>query len=164
MTLVKRLAAPMFAALVAVPATAIAQDMGQGMAPQQAAPSPEEQVAQLDEMVGLDQAQQDQIVGYLTELQQGVGERQQEVQALEQQLLEHSGPNYDENAIRQAAAQLGDATAEIAADSVILQSRIEAAMTQEQRDALDEAARQQQEQMRQMQEQMQQQQQQQAPQ
>ena len=157
MTFVKRFAAPMLAALVAVPA--IAQQM-----PQQAAPSPEQQVAQLDEMVGLDQAQQDQIVGYLTELQQGVGERQSEVQALEQQLLEHSGPNYDENAIRQTATQLGDVTAEIAAESVILQSRIEAAMTQEQRDALDEAARQQQEQMRQMQEQMQQQQQQQAPQ
>ncbi|MBD3897790.1 hypothetical protein IEI94_18190 [Halomonas sp. ML-15] len=154
MTFAKRLAVPMFAALVATPA--IAQDMGQGMAPQQAAPTPEEQVAQLDEMVGLDQAQQDQIVGYLTELQEGVGQRQEEVQALEQQLLEHSGPDYDENAIRQTATQLGDATAEIAADSVILQSQIESALTQEQRDALDDAARQQEEQMRQMQEQMQQ--------
>ncbi|MDR5907400.1 hypothetical protein [Franzmannia qiaohouensis] len=159
MSFVTRLAAPMLAALVAVPAVA------QQMAPQQqAAPSPQEQVAQLDEMVGLDQAQQDQIAGYLTELQEGVGQRQDEVQALEQQLLDHSGPDYDENAIRQTANQLGDLTGEIAADSVILQSRIEAAMTQEQRDALDEAARQQQEQMRQMQEQMQQQQQQQAPQ
>nr|WP_163503464.1 hypothetical protein [Halomonas socia] len=159
MSFVTRLAAPILAALVAVPAVA------QQMAPQQqAAPSPQEQVAQLDEMVGLDQAQQDQIAGYLTELEQSVGQRQDEVQALEQQLLDHSGPDYDENAIRQTATQLGEVTAEIAAESVILQSRIEAAMTQEQRDALDEAARQQEEEMRQMQEQMQQQQQQQAPQ
>lgn len=153
MDLMKYLAAPLFAALMAAPV--LAQEV-----PPQTAPSPQEQVAQLDEMVGLDQAQQDEIVGYLTELQQDVGQRHSDVQLLEQQLLEQAGPDFDENAIRQTATQLGDLTAQIAADSVILQSRIEAALTQEQRDALDEAARQQEEEMRQMQEQMMQQQQQ----
>lgn len=153
MDLMKYLAVPLFAALLATPA--LAQEM-----PPQTAPSPQEQVAQLDEMVGLDQSQQDEIAGYLTELQQGVGQRHGEVQALEQQLLEHAGPDFDENAIRQTATQLGDLTAQIAADSVILQSRIEAALTQEQRDALDAAARQQEQEMRELQEQMMQQQQQ----
>ena len=152
MKLMKYVAASLFATLMATPA--LAQEM-----PPQTAPTPQEQVAQLDEMVGLDQAQQDEIVGYLTELQQNVGQRHNDVQRLEQQLLEQAGPDFDETAIRQTATQLGELTAEIAADSVILQSRIEAALTQEQRDALDAAARQQEEEMRQLQEQMMQQQQ-----
>lgn len=129
----------------------------QQMAPQGAEPSPEQQVEHLDELVGLDQAQREEITGYLTELQVGVGEKEQQVQMLQQQLIEQGGHDYDESAIRESAARIGDLTGEIAADSVLLQARIEAALTQEQRDTLDREIQQQEEQMRQMQEQMMQQ-------
>ncbi|MGO2390698.1 MAG: Spy/CpxP family protein refolding chaperone [Halomonas sp.] len=145
-----KLFVPAVAALVfSVPA--MAQQMGGG------APSVDDQVNQLDEMVDLNDGQKEELSNLLTQMQDDVGANEQEAQQLQQQLSEHVQPDYDEAAIRADAERLGDLTAEMTADSIIIQSQIEGVFTQEQRDQLDEAMAQQQEQMQQMQEQMQEQ-------
>ncbi|MFP3341187.1 Spy/CpxP family protein refolding chaperone [Vreelandella aquamarina] len=145
-----KLFVPAVAALTfSVPA--MAQQMGGG------APSIDDQVNQLDEMVDLDESQKQELTSLLTQMQNDIGANEQEAQQLQQQLSEHVQSDYDEAAIRADAEKLGDLTAEMTADSIIIQSQIEGVFTQEQQDQLDEAMAQQQEQMQQMQEQMQQQ-------
>ncbi|MCA8865467.1 MULTISPECIES: Spy/CpxP family protein refolding chaperone [unclassified Halomonas] len=148
---VAKLFLPAVAALIfSVPA--MAQQMGGGT------PSVDDQVNQLDEMVDLNDGQKEELSNLLTQMQDDVGANEQEAQQLQQQLSEHVQPDYDEAAIRADAERLGDLTAEMTADSILIQSQIEGVFTQEQRDQLDEAVAQQQEQMQQqMQEQMQQQ-------
>ncbi|MBT2786880.1 MULTISPECIES: Spy/CpxP family protein refolding chaperone [unclassified Halomonas] len=148
---VAKLFLPAVAAL-AFSVPAMAQQMGGG------APSVDDQVNQLDEMVDLNDGQKEELSNLLTQMQDDVGANEQEAQQLQQQLSEHVQPDYDEAAIRADAERLGDLTAEMTADSIIIQSQIEGVFTQGQRDQLDEAVAQQQEQMQQqMQEQMQQQ-------
>ena len=147
---VAKLFVPAVAAL-AFSVPAMAQQMGGGT------PSVDDQVNQLDEMVDLDAGQKEEISNLLTQMQDEVSGKEQEAQQLQQQLGEQVQPDYDEANIRANAERLGDLTAEMTADSVIIQSQIEGVFTQEQRDQLDEAMAQQQEQMQQMQEQMQQQ-------
>lgn len=149
---VAKLFVPAVAAL-AFSVPAMAQQMGGGT------PSVDDQVNQLDEMLDLDEGQKAKLSSLMTQIQDEIGAKEQEAQALQQQLGEQVQPDYDEAAIRANAERLGDLTAEMTADSVIMQSQIEDVFTQEQRDQLEEAMAQQQEQMRQMQEQMQQQQQ-----
>ncbi|GGC75223.1 Spy/CpxP family protein refolding chaperone [Vreelandella lutescens] len=145
-----KLFVPAVAALTfSVPA--MAQQMGGG------APSIDDQVNQLDEMVNLDEGQKQELTNLLTQMQNDIGANEQEAQQLQQQLSEHVQSDYDEAAIRADAEKLGDLTAEMTADSIIIQSQIEGVFTQEQQDQLDEAMAQRQEQMQQMQEQMQQQ-------
>lgn len=145
---VAKLFVPAVAALVfSVPA--LAQQMG--------APSVDDQVNQLDEMVDLDDRQKEELSNLLTQMQNDIGANEQEARQLQQQLSEHVQSDYDEAAIRADAQRLGDLTAEMTADSIIIQSQIEGVFTQEQQAQLDEAMAQQQEQMQQMQEQMQQQ-------
>ncbi|SDN47611.1 Spy/CpxP family protein refolding chaperone [Vreelandella arcis] len=151
---IAKLFAPAVAALVfSVPV--MAQQMGGGP------PSIDDQVNQLDEMVDLDEGQKEEISSLMTQMQDEIGAKEQEAQELQQQLGEQVQPDYDEAAIRENAERLGDLTAEMTADAIIMQSQIEGVFTQEQRDQLDEAVAQRQEQMQQMREQMQQQQQQQ---
>ncbi|MBS3670430.1 Spy/CpxP family protein refolding chaperone [Vreelandella boliviensis] len=148
---VAKLFLPAVTALIfSVPA--MAQQMGGGT------PSVDDQVNQLDEMVDLNDGQKEELSNLLTQMQDEVGANEQEAQQLQQQLSEHVQPDYDEAAIRADAERLGDLTAEMTADSILIQSQIEGVFTQEQRDQLDEAVAQQQQQMQQqMQEQMQQQ-------
>lgn len=156
---IAKLFAPAVAALVfSIPV--MAQQMGgggMGGGP----PSVDDQVNQLDEIVDLDEGQKEEISSLMTQMQDEIGAKEQEAQALQQQLGEQVQPDYDEAAIRADAERLGDLTAEMTADAIIMQSQIEGVFTQEQRDQLDEAVAQQREQMQQMREQMQQQQQQQ---
>ena len=148
---VAKLFLPAVAAL-AFSVPAMAQQMGGGT------PSVDDQVNQLDEMVDLNDGQKEELSNLLTQMQDDVGDNEQEAQQLQQQLSEHVQPDYDEAAIRADAERLGDLTAEMTADSILIQSQIEGVFTQEQRDQLDKAVAQQQEQMQQqMQEQMQQQ-------
>ncbi|QNI01933.1 Spy/CpxP family protein refolding chaperone [Halomonas sp. SH5A2] len=150
-----KLFAPAVAALVfSVPA--MAQQMGGGMG---GAPSVDDQINQLDEMLDLNDGQKEELNDLLTQMQNDNTAKQEEARELQQQLGEHVQADYDEAAIRADAERLGDLTAEMTAESVIIQSQIEDVFTQEQRDQLDEAMAQQREQMKQMQEQMQQQQQ-----
>lgn len=154
---IAKLFAPAVAALVfSIPV--MAQQMGgggMGGGP----PSVDDQVNQLDEIVDLDEGQKEEISSLMTQMQDEIGAKEQEAQALQQQLGEQVQPDYDEAAIRADAERLGDLTAEMTADAIIMQSQIEGVFTQEQRDQLDEAVAQQREQMQQMREQMQQQQQ-----
>lgn len=146
-----KLFVPAVAAL-AFSVPAMAQQMGG------ATPSVDDQINQLDEMVDLNEGQKQELSNLLTQVQNEISSKEQEAQQLQQQLGGQVGPNYDEAAIRADAERLGDLTAEMTADSVIIQSQIEGVFTQEQRDQLNEAMAQQQEQMQQqMQEQMQQQ-------
>ena len=155
MTSAKYFAAALLALAMAAPAAA------QQMAPQGgAAPTPEQQVDQLDELLGLDDGQRQELVSLLTEMQNGMQASQQEAQALQQQLHGHIGPDFDEQAIRQDAARLGELTGEMAANNVLFQARMESVFTEEQRAELERQAQQREQQMRQMQEQMRQQQQQ----
>ncbi|CAM0558048.1 hypothetical protein EHLJMEHL_03140 [Vreelandella titanicae] len=148
---VAKLFLPAVAAL-AFGVPAMAQQMAGGT------PSVDDQVDQLDEMVDLDEGQKEEMSNLLTQMQDKISGKEQEAQQLQQQLGEQVQPDYDEAAIRADAERLGDLTAEMTADSIILQSQIEGVFTQEQREQLDEAMAQRQEQMQQqMQEQMQQQ-------
>ena len=147
---VAKLFVPAVAAL-AFSVPAMAQQMGGGT------PSVDDQVNQLDEMVDLDEGQKEEMSNLLTQMQDEISGKEQEAQQLQQQLSEQVKPDYDEASIRANAQRLGDLTAEMTADSAIIQSQIEGVFTQEQREQLDEAIAQQQEQMQQQMQQMQQQ-------
>ncbi|WP_148254162.1 Spy/CpxP family protein refolding chaperone [Aidingimonas lacisalsi] len=153
---VAKLFAPALAAMM-ISAPAMAQQMGGGQ--QMGAPSVDDQVSQIDEMVDLDAGQEEEMRSLMNEMQNGMSEKRQEIQALQQQLSEHVGPDYDEAAIRADSQKLGDMTADMMAERLLMQSKMEAVFTQEQRDTLDEQVAKQRQQMQQMQEQMRQQQQ-----
>lgn len=121
-------------------------------------PSADDQVDQLDQLVDLDDDQKTEIRQLLEEMQASIGEKEQEAQELQVQLSEQVGADYDEQTIRQDAERLGDLTGEMTADSILLQSKVEAVFTEEQRAKLDQQMEEQQRQMEQMQEQLQQQQ------
>ncbi|MFQ3788153.1 Spy/CpxP family protein refolding chaperone [Halomonas sp. A29] len=129
---------------------------GVAAAQQMEAPSQGDQVDQLNQLLDLDENQQQEIRGLLEEAESQLAPKEQEAQALQARLGDYVGPDFDENLIREDAARLGDLTGEITAESVLLQSRIEAVFTEEQRQQLDEAIAQQQQQMQDMQNQMQQ--------
>jgi len=119
---------------------------------QQAAPGQPDQVDQLAEMVGLSDAQQTEIRGIIDEMQGEIGELRQNAQSLQQALQAEIKADYSEAAIRDNAEKLGDVTGEIAALSALMQAKVDAVFTQDQRDELD---RQMQEMQRQMQQQQQ---------
>ena len=122
-------------------ATAFAQQPGQP-----------DQVAKLAEMVGLSDDQQSEIRDIIDDMQGEIGELRQSAQNLQQKLQGEIKPDYNESAIRENAEELGDVTGEIAALSALMQAKVDAVFTEEQRAELD---RQMQEMQRQMQQQRQ---------
>ena len=108
-----------------------------------------DQVDQLAQMVGLSEDQQKEIRGIIEEMQAEIQELQGEAQQLQQQIQAQIKPDYDESAIRDNAAKLGDVTGEIAALSALMQAKVDAVFTQEQRDELDRRMKQMQQQMQQ---------------
>jgi periplasmic protein CpxP/Spy len=139
---------------VALAAPALAQQMPQG-----GPPSAQDQVTQLGELIELEAGQEQELVALLTDSQERIQTLQADAQSVQMQLQENIGHDFDEAAIRQDAERLGQLTGEMTAESVLMQSRLQATLTQEQRDELERRVQEQQEQMRQMQQQMQQQQQ-----
>ncbi len=134
-----------------------------------AAPQPPDQISQLAEMVGLDEAQEAEIRGIFEETRPKMEALQAEAQTVQTELGELAGPGFDEAAIREKAAELGDLQGELAALSLIMQSKVDSVFTEEQREQLEAMQRQQQQMrqqqmQRQMQQQIQRQMQQQAPQ
>ncbi|ERP96362.1 hypothetical protein Q666_05005 [Marinobacter sp. ES-1] len=111
-----------------------------------------DQVAQLAEMVGLSDDQQSEIRSIIDDMQGEIGELRQSAQNLQQKLQGEIKPDYNESAIRDNAEELGDVTGEIAALSALMQAKVDAVFTEEQRAELD---RQMQEMQRQMQQQRQ---------
>lgn len=125
---------------------------------QQMSPPPQgDQVEQLDQLLDLDDSQQQEIRSLMETAERDLAPKEQELQALQGNLAEQVGPDVDESAVRQDATRLGELTGEITAESILLQSRIEAVFTDEQRQRRDDAITQQQQQMQDLQDQMQQQ-------
>ena len=103
-------------------------------------------------MVGLSDDQQSEIRDIIDDMQGEIGELRQSAQNLQQKLQGEIKPDYNESAIRDNAEELGDVTGEIAALSALMQAKVDAVFTEEQRAELD---RQMQEMQRQMQQQRQ---------
>lgn len=118
-----------------------------------------DEVDQLTQMLGLTEEQQTEIRGVIDEISPQIEKLQVEARAVQEDLQEHvTGDEFDETEIRKTAAKLGDLTGEITALTVILQSKVHRAFTDEQRKQLEELERQQQQmQQQQMQQQLQQQ-------
>lgn len=123
---------------------------------QQAAPGGKpDQVAQLAEMVGLSDTQQSEIRGIISEMEGEIGELRQSAQSLQQSLQAEIKADYSESAIRENAEKLGEVTGEMAALSALMQARVDAVFTTEQRDELERQMQEMQRQMQQRQQMMQ---------
>ncbi|MBB5322719.1 Spy/CpxP family protein refolding chaperone [Marinobacter oulmenensis] len=112
-----------------------------------------DQVSQLAQMVGLSDDQQEEIRGIVDEMQGEIGELRQEAQSLQQDLQGEIKADYDEDAIRDTAEELGNVTGEIAALSALMQAKVDSVFTKEQRDELDRRMEQMQKQRQMMQQQ-----------
>lgn len=118
---------------------------------QQAPGGQPDQVAQLAQMVGLSEDQQEEIRGILDGMQGEIGTLREEAKALQEQMQDEIKADYDEDAIRDHAEDLGDVTGEIAALSTLMQAKVDSVFTQEQRDELEKKMKQMREQMQQRQ-------------
>ncbi|MGO1502314.1 MAG: Spy/CpxP family protein refolding chaperone [Marinobacter sp.] len=146
MKLVKLLGTALVAVSLSAPALA-----------QQAPGGQPDQVAQLAQMVGLSEDQQKEIRGILDEMQGEIGTLREEAESLQEQMQAEIKVDYDEDAIRDNAEDLGDVTGEIAALSTLMQAKVDGVFTQEQRDELEKKMQQMRQQMQQQQQMMQQQ-------
>lgn len=131
--------------------------VGTATAQQMSPPSQGDQMEQLEQLLDLEESQQQEIRSLMETAERELAPKEQEAQALQANLAEQVGPDVDENAVRQDATRLGELTGEITAESILLQSRIEAVFTDDQRQRLDDAIAQQQQQMQDLQNQLQQQ-------
>lgn len=117
----------------------------------QQTPSPaDDQVAQLAEALGLSEQQQTDIRAVIEEYGPQIESLQERAQTVQMELSDKVGHDYDESAIRSGATRLGELTGEMTALSLLLQSKVQALFTPEQREQLEMQAQRQ----RQMQEQM----------
>lgn len=116
-----------------------------------------DQVAQLAQMVGLSDSQQTEIRGIMEGMQGEIGELSQNAEALQRDLQDEIKADYNESSIRATATELGDVTGEIAALSALMQARVDAVFTEEQRDELERRMQEMQQQMHQQRQMMQQQ-------
>ncbi|WP_144822625.1 Spy/CpxP family protein refolding chaperone [Marinobacter piscensis] len=128
------------------------------LAQQAGAPQQTDQVTQLAEMVGLSDDQQNEIRGILNEMQAEIAPLREEARSLQEQMQNEIKADYDEDAIRDQAEDLGDVTGEIAALSTLMQAKVDSVFTQAQRDELEKKMQQMRQQMQQQQQMMQQQQ------
>ncbi|SOB76514.1 hypothetical protein SAMN04488490_2212 [Marinobacter sp. LV10R510-11A] len=118
---------------------------------QQAAGGQPDQVAQLAQMVGLSKDQQKEVRGILDEMQGEIEPLREEAKTLQQKMQGEIKADYDEDAIRDHAEDLGEVTGEIAALSTLMQAKVDSVFTQEQRDELDKKMQQMRQQMQQRQ-------------
>ncbi|MEH6560334.1 MAG: hypothetical protein V7713_02780 [Marinobacter sp.] len=118
---------------------------------QQAAGGQPDQVDQLAQMVGLSEDQQEEVRGILDGMQDEIGTLREEAKALQQKMQSEIKADYDEDAIRDHAEDLGEVTGEIAALSTLMQAKVDSVFTQEQRDELDKKMQQMRQQMQQRQ-------------
>lgn len=128
--------------------------IGAATAQQMPPPSQGDPIEQLDQLLDLEESQQQEIRRLMETAERELAPKEQEAQTLQANLAEQVGPDVDENAVRQDATRLGELTGEITAESILLQSRIEAVFTDDQRQRLDDAIAQQQQQMQDLQNQL----------
>lgn len=136
----------------------VANAYGQAPAAPAAPAEQPDQISQLAELVGLSDEQEKDIRSIVEEMEPKIEELQTKAQGVQAELVEMAGPDFDEGAIRTKAAELGALEGEMTASSIILQSKIDAVFTAEQREQLEEMQRQQQQMQQQMQQQQMQQQ------
>lgn len=108
------------------------------------APQQPDQVDQLTQLLGLSEDQQTKIRAVFDEISPKLEKLQLENVNLQQKLREQTGPDFDESEIRKTAAKLGEISGEMTALSAILQSKVEANFTEEQRQKLEDLQQQQQ--------------------
>ena len=124
MKLVKALGTALISVSLSVPALA------------QQANEPLDRIDQLAQMVGLNDEQQEQIRGVFDELQGQIVDLRQQAQTLQQKLQAEVKEDFNEDAIREHAEELGDVTGEMAALSTLMQAKVESIFTDEQRTEL----------------------------
>jgi periplasmic protein CpxP/Spy len=124
-------------------------------------PAPQDEVDQLAALIGLTDEQQAEIRELMAEIGPEIQALQAEAEVQQHELQQHVGPDFDEGEIREAAGRLGELTGEMTALSVLLQAKVQAVFTEDQRRHLQALVEEQEEQQRQFQEQLRQQQQQQ---
>lgn len=113
-----------------------------------------DQVEQLDQLLDLSDEQKEELRGLFDQMNTKVESKKKEAQQMQQKMSEHVGPDYDKEAIREDAKELGTLTAEVTAQSVILQSKVESVFTEEQRAKLEKKMKEQQKKMQQMRQKM----------
>jgi len=116
----------------------------------QQAPAGGDQVDELAQALGLSEQQQSEIRAVIDDLGPQIESLQERAQRVQMELADKVGHDYDEAAIRSGAARLGEITGEMTALSLLLQSKVQAVFTPEQRSELERQAQRQ----RQMQEEM----------
>ncbi len=109
-----------------------------------------DQVDQLAEAIGLTESQQSEVRAVIDDLGPQIEALQEQAEVVQAELRNQVGHDYDESAIRSGAARLGELTGEVTALSLLLQSKVQAVFTAEQRQELEVQAQRQ----REMQEQM----------
>lgn len=114
-----------------------------------------DEVDQLDQIVNLSDDQKTKIRTLIADSEAKTNKLRAEAQQLQQALGQEVGPDYNEGNIRKNAKKLGKVSGDLTAESVLLQARIQEALTEEQRATLEARIQQ----MRELQQQMQQQQQ-----
>jgi periplasmic protein CpxP/Spy len=148
MTFVRILAAAVISVALAFSAAAQQPESG----------AQQDELQRLAEAIGLSDDQQSEIRAVVDEIGPDIQALQTRAQLLQQELQKHVRPDYDEDEIREGAERLGDLTGEMTALSVLMQARIQAIFTEEQREQLQEIVARQQQQQQQFEEQMRQQQ------
>ncbi len=126
----------------------IALGLSTGAVAQQAA-GQQDQVAQIAKMVGLSDEQQKEMRAIMSEMQPEIQALSMEAQKLQKEMQAQVKRDYDEEAIREKAQELGDVSAQIAEKSTIMQAAVKSVFTEEQQKKLDERIRQMQQQMQQ---------------
>ena len=137
----------------------IALTLSTGVAAQQQSGGQPDQVSQLAQMVGLSDDQQTQIRDIMKEMQGKIRELRKTARTLQKELQGEIKQDFDAEAIQQKADELGEVTGKIAGLSALMQARVDAVFTDEQRAELDRRMKQMQQQMQQRRQMMQQQQQ-----
>lgn len=145
-----RIAGVLALALAAALTVLLAAPAQSQQAPQAAPQAQGDQVDQLAAALNLTDEQQAEIRATIDDLGPQIESLQEQAQQVQLELSEKVGHEYDEAAIRSGAARLGELTGEVTALSLLLQSKVQAVFTPEQRNELEMQAQRQ----REMQEEM----------
>lgn len=125
--------------------------------PQQPGGAQPDPISQLAQMVGLSGEQEADIRSLVDTTTPKLEAMQTKAQALQTELQENAGHDYDEAEIRRIGEELGEISGELNIQSTLMQAKIDAIFTAEQREELERQRQQQMQMQRQQQMQMQQQ-------
>lgn len=101
-----------------------------------------DQVARLDSIVRLSDAQEKEIEALLVESERATMKISREIQAMKIELGQEIGPDFNEKAIRKLSAKLGKLSGDLTAETGLLQAKIQTVLTEDQRAILLKRAQQ----------------------